>query len=110
MKKAIYLSIGVLAVGCAITKNTGPTQSDVDRVASKFPNYSLAELNEGKQLYENNCGLCHALHKPTSLDEQGWRKIVPPMVSKTNKKTGNTLDAKAEEKILRYVITMSGTR
>jgi hypothetical protein len=110
MKKIIYTACAILVVGCAVTKNAGPSQSDVDRVATKFPNYSLAELTEGKQLYENNCGLCHNLKSPRSLNEDGWRKIVPPMVVKANKKNGNVLDAGGEEKILRYVITMSGSK
>lgn len=113
MKKAIYISILLIAASCATGKAvettvSGPTQADVDRVQTKFPGLTLTDLNEGKKLYENNCNLCHGLKKLNSQTEAGWRKEVPPMVKKANNKNGGVLDAVAEEKILRYVITMSG--
>jgi hypothetical protein len=43
---------------------------------------------------------------PASEPENEWRRIVPDMVIKANRKNGNTLDAEGEELILRYVITM----
>ena len=92
------------------TTETIPTQADVDRVQTKFPGYTLEDLNEGKKLYETNCALCHKLKKPSAESEEEWRKVVPPMVKKANGKNNNALDAKAEEKILRYVITMGPAR
>lgn len=83
-----------------------PTQADVDRVQDKFPGYTLSQLNDGKLLYEMNCALCHDLMNPASEPENEWRRIVPDMVIKANRKNGNTLDAEGEELILRYVITM----
>ncbi len=83
-----------------------PTQADVDRVQGMFPGYTLDQINEGKYLYEINCALCHDLMLPSSEPEDEWRKIVPDMVQKANRKNGNTLDAAGEEQILRYVITM----
>ena len=83
-----------------------PDQSDVDRVQAKFPGYTLDDLNKGKSLYEGYCAICHELKAPASESESEWRKIVPPMVKKANGKTNNAIDAKGEEQILRYVITM----
>ncbi|AEA42140.1 cytochrome c class I [Fluviicola taffensis] len=114
MKKSL-LAIGFIAilVACGTAKNSTakveamPSQSDVDRVASKFPGYTLEELNDGKKLFEANCALCHRLKKPTSEPESEWKTIVPRMVVKVNKKLGSTVvDASGEEKILRYLITM----
>lgn len=114
MKKSILiLAVVAIAVACGTKKSTGgvvdtmPNQADIDRVQEKFPGYTLAELNEGRKLYESNCNLCHGLKKTASESEEEWRKIVPPMVQKANKKNGNAIDAAGEEKILRYVVTMS---
>ncbi len=107
MKKFILLGIGVYLVGCTASKSVvSMTQADVDRVSTKFPGYSLADLNEGKMLYEKHCASCHALKPLDSQTEQGWRDVVPPMVVKANKKEGNVLDARGEDLILKYVITM----
>src|SRR5215217_7926085 len=98
MKKlSIILALVFLA---ACTKLLSPTQGDADRAATKFPGTTLADLNQGKTLYEQNCGKCHGLKKPTSESEEGWRKIMPPMAKKAK------INAQQEEMILKYVLTM----
>jgi cytochrome c5 len=111
MKKFIIISAVFVILGCvAARQQSVPSQSDVDRVASKFPGYSLDELNKGKSLFEKYCGLCHGLKAPASQTEAEWNKIVPQMSGKVNKKENNVLDAKAQEAILRYVITMGSSK
>jgi cytochrome c5 len=113
-KKSLLAGMCVaILVACGTAKNATPkvemlpSQADVDRVATKFPGYTLDELNEGKKMFEANCALCHKLKNPSSEPESEWRTIVPRMVVKVNKKMGTTaVDASGEEKILRYVITM----
>lgn len=107
MKRTIFISIVALFTGCASAKLLTPSQSDVDRVQSKFSNYTLAELNQGKALFEQHCGSCHGLKNPSSRTEERWRKIVPKMSEKVNKKEHNVLDANAQDKLLKYLITMS---
>jgi cytochrome c5 len=113
-KNSLLAVVGVaILVACGTAKNSGtakvealPTQADVDRVQTKFPGYTLDELNQGKQLFEANCNLCHKLKKPASEPESEWREIVPRMVKKVNNKEGHHIDEAGQEKILRYVITM----
>jgi len=107
MKTRKYLVVlaSVVLAGCFAAKKSIPSQADADRGAAKFPGYTLAELNEGKTLYENNCGTCHGLKKPSSEPESEWRRIVPVMVKKVNKNKV-VLDAHSEDLILRYVVTM----
>jgi len=83
------------------------TDGDVKRGNEKFPATTLASLNDGKMLYENNCGTCHALKNAASNSEEKWRDIVPKMVVKVNKKAGREeLDSKKQELILHYLVTM----
>jgi cytochrome c5 len=103
------LSIGIMAliVSSCATKMV-ITQADADRGAAKFPGYTLADMQKGKDLFDKHCGACHGLPKPGSRDEAGWNQILPPMVKKTNGKAGSTvIDAQGEESIRRYLITMS---
>jgi hypothetical protein len=105
--KSLIIIAAFLFLGSFTSKQIIPTQSDVDRVSSKFPGYTLTELINGNTLFDKHCGICHGLKDPTSKSEAQWVKIVPVMSNKVNKKEGNVLDEKAQESILRYVITMS---
>lgn len=107
MKKILSIASIVLLTGCFSAKLITPTQADVDRVQTKFSGYSLADLEHGKSLFEQNCGKCHGLKNPVSRNEEEWRKVVPRMVGKINKKK-EVLDSKSQEDILKYLITMSG--
>jgi hypothetical protein len=106
-KTSLILSVTLIIAGCS-AKLIMPSQADSDRMSTKYPGYSLVELNEGKTLYETNCGNCHGLKKPSAHTEQQWSGIVPDMVRKVNKKAGKELlNRSNEESILRYVVTMS---
>jgi len=111
MKKTLYAFIGILLMLAACStavKLVQPTQSDVDRGVQKYSNLTLADLNQGKAIYEKECNLCHGLKNPASQSEEKWKKIVPKMVEKVNKKKGTTaIDKKSEEILLQYLITMS---
>lgn len=110
MNKIILLVATVILVGCFSVKTlTTPSQQDVDRVASKFPNYTLAQLNEGQALFQQKCTSCHKLKNPTAHNEKQWKKIVPKMVSKANKKT-TVIDATTQDLILKYLVTMSNAK
>ncbi|MEZ4830039.1 MAG: cytochrome c [Bacteroidia bacterium] len=106
MKKTLFAASFIILTGCFSAKLITPVQADVERVQSKFPNYSLADLTQGKTLYEQHCGSCHGLKKPSSRTEEKWETIVPKMAVKANKKYPNSLDADSQEKILKYLITM----
>jgi len=109
MKKTLYVFIGFLLVmaACSTTKLVQPTQADVDRGVQKYSSLTLADLNQGKAIYERECNLCHGLKNPGSKNEDQWKKIVPKMVQKANSKKGKiAIDQKTEETLLQYLITM----
>jgi hypothetical protein len=106
VKKTVVVLLVLGLAACVSSRAImAPTQTDVDRMQSKFPGYTLTDLANGKTLYEENCGNCHGLKKFNSETEEDWKKIVPNMVRKANKK-GSSIDQKGEDDILRYVITM----
>jgi len=101
MKKILLVYCILLFWACGSTV-LAPTQSDADRGASKFPGITLAELQEGKTIFEGNCGKCHEIPKPAAKNEDQWRKIVPAMAKKAK------IDSRAEQLVFQYVVTMSG--
>ena len=106
MKKAsLILSVFLLAA-CTATKLLQPSQADVDRGAQKFPGYTLTDINQGKSLYESKCTACHGAKNPASKTEVKWREIVPKMAAKSLKNGKGEIDLKAQDLILKYLITM----
>ena len=106
-RKSLVLILFISITACSI-KLAAPEQSDVDRVIAKYPGYNLAQLNEGKALFQETCNRCHPLKNPKSRDETKWNNIVPVMVKKLNTKEGKeVIDSDQQEKILRYLVTMS---
>lgn len=105
MKKTLALFSTVILIACS-SKLLIPTQVDVDNVSTKFPNYTLAQLHEGKANYEKYCGTCHSLYKPKDFDEAKWRHEVPDMARKMKRKQNIELDAASQDIILKYLLTM----
>jgi hypothetical protein len=100
MKKSIlYSSLCAILLSCGSTKLLTPTQADVDRVKSEFPEVTVASLNEGKSIMENNCNRCHKLFHPETKNVEQWNQIVPIMAKKAK------LNAADEQKVLRYILT-----
>jgi hypothetical protein len=87
MKNIYYLSLLLVAVlifsaGC--TKKGSdtsslyiPTSSDVTA------NATLAELQQGRALYIDNCNSCHGLYNPDSNTPSGWRSVLNSMAPRT---------------------------
>ncbi|HET7003222.1 MAG TPA: hypothetical protein VFI33_17990 [Puia sp.] len=106
-RKSLVLILFMSITACSI-KLAAPEQSDVDRVIAKYPGYDLAQLNEGKALFQQTCNRCHPLKNPKSRDETKWNHIVPVMIKRLNTKEGKeVIDSDQQEKILRYLVTMS---
>jgi mono/diheme cytochrome c family protein len=53
--------------------------------ATKVPaGVTYDQLVQGRQLYVDNCGKCHGLHKPSEYDAAGWNKVMDKMQPKAN--------------------------
>ncbi len=107
MKKIFVVTFVIFVASCASVKVLVPTQADADRGAKKYPGYTLVDLNQGKALCEQHCTACHGLKKPGSKTAEEWKEIVPEMTEKANEDGGSTaIDAKTEDLILKYLVTM----
>ena len=95
----ILLSVSAL-MACATYIPLTPMQSDADRIANKFPGITLADLSEGKTLYEQNCVKCHNLKTPFKVSEEEVINIMPKMAHKAK------IDSKTQDLILKYILTM----
>ena len=104
--KAIMIIMAVALMSGCDAKLMDLTQKDADRGAAKFTGATLESLNEGKNLYKQNCNECHNLKRPSSQSIEKWNKLVPAMVKNLNKKMDKeVIDAKKQELLLQYLIT-----
>jgi mono/diheme cytochrome c family protein len=80
----VLIFISAIAASCTKTPNsTGdlyvPTSADVTA------NATLADLQQGRALYLNNCARCHGLYSPDSFTSGEWKNnIMPSMGPKTS--------------------------
>jgi hypothetical protein len=82
-----FFSVLILSAGflCSCSKAGGgagnlytPTNADVT------VNATLAELQQGRTLYINNCGKCHSLISPDDYTPTDWNSILASMAPKTS--------------------------
>ena len=108
MKKTLFCFFTIALLTACSAKLAVLTQADADRGALKFPGLTLNDLVEGQSLFKLNCSQCHPLKNPTSRNEVQWRKVVPRMAAKAERKANKKkIDAATQEKILKYLITAS---
>jgi hypothetical protein len=105
MKKTFTVLMGLMLFIACSPKFVTPVQMDADRMQTEIPGYTLSDLQTGMEHYKTNCGNCHGLKRPASRTPEEWKKIVPEMVKKANKKEVK-ISPETEKSILNYLITM----
>jgi len=100
MKNKIFTAciVATVMVACAPKQIITITDVHAAKAATKYPGATLASLQEGKSLYEGNCGKCHGLKKPSAYNEQQWGKNVARMAPKAK------IDKHTEDLILQYLV------
>lgn len=76
---AVYGSLAVALAACGAAAVPAAAQSDVARLAEKYPETTLAELQRGRELYLSRCTSCHAPVDPASIEPERWPRQVGEM-------------------------------
>ena len=92
--KPIFLAVLFLAAIACTTQLYVPSASNVNKVEPA----SLAELQQGHDLFMNKCGKCHKLPKPGSRNGQDWKKVLGKMAPKAK------LSADQSELVYKYLV------
>lgn len=77
MKSLLFVLLIVAGVACT-TQLYVPNETNVNKVEPA----TLVELQQGHDLYQNNCNKCHKLPKPANHTNQEWTKILQKMAPK----------------------------
>ena len=108
MKKVLFILSAIIFISCASTKITTPTDADVQRGKATYPDLTMEAVNTGKMHFEQQCANCHKLKNPASKTTEQWKKTVPRMAAKAEKKAGKmVIDQPTQESILRYLAAMA---
>ena len=89
-----FLLVGAFA--CSTTKKSASVDNNVNK--TEQPAALSAELQQGHDLFTNNCGKCHKLPDPASRNTESWRKMVDIMAPKAK------LDQTQADLIYKYLV------
>ena len=103
MKKNFVLVSVILLVACASYKPMAPSQSDADRAAKTMPGVTLADLEQGKAIFETHCHKCHSLKRPFNHTGDEIEAVLPKMAKRAK------LDSHQEKLVLDYLLTMTSS-
>jgi cytochrome c2 len=79
-----FLVILVAFIACS-KENTNDTSNLYEPTNSDVTvNATLAELQQGRTLFINNCGACHSLYSPDSYSVTQWKSIISQMAPRTS--------------------------
>jgi mono/diheme cytochrome c family protein len=78
----LFVGLSVLIISCNKNSSSGsslytPTSADVTATAT------LADLQQGRTLYMNNCNACHGLYSPDDYTPGQWKTIISSMGPRT---------------------------
>lgn len=92
--KAILIALLFVASVACTTQFYTPSEANVNKVEPA----SLAELQQGHDLFQSKCGKCHKLPKPGSHSKNEWTKILTKMAIKAK------LDTEQHDLVYKYVV------
>lgn len=67
-----------LGAGCAASLPR-PSAATAARAQGRWPDSSLAQLEQGRSVFVQRCSGCHALPLPDTRTEAEWKKVLDEM-------------------------------
>ncbi|HVJ16226.1 MAG TPA: cytochrome c [Polyangiaceae bacterium] len=101
MNTRLFALFGLLALGCAPAL-AEPNAADATAAQKFWPEATLTQLEQGRELYVQTCASCHPLKLPGDLPPERWREEVGHM-----RELGVKLADSDAELITRYLETIS---
>jgi Dihaem cytochrome c. len=101
MKKIItliFLSTTVVFTQCTPKKAATAGMSDAEKVADVKKNFTEAQMQEGKTIWQGSCDKCHKLYEPESRSIDKWERVLPRMTNRAK------LDDAQGAKVRAYLI------
>lgn len=95
------LSIAAMSVfmaQCTAKKTTTTTKSPEEVVAEVKKNFTDADMEEGKVIFQSSCKKCHPIKEPETRTVEKWERVLPRMSKKAN------LDNEQSNKVRAYVL------
>ena len=114
MKKVfVLLSLSVMTIamvqcspkkGAKTAETATPTEkTDDEKIAELKKNYTEAQMEEGKAIFQEHCNKCHGYHEPETRTLGKWEHVLPRMINKAK------LNEEQGGKITAYVYTHAKT-
>ncbi len=92
------IGTSILLTQCTAKKTAKSDMSASDVVAEVKKNYTQAQMDEGKTIWQSHCNKCHKLHDGPDHTVAKWEKVLPVMTNKAK------LNAEDAGKVRAYLI------
>jgi cytochrome c5 len=77
-----FLLSTITLVQCTSKKAASNEMSEAEKVTDVKKNFTPAQMDEGKVLWQNSCGKCHKLPQPESYTVSKFDRVLPRMIKK----------------------------
>jgi mono/diheme cytochrome c family protein len=79
-----------------------PNAVDAERAGARWPSVKVADLAQGRDLYQGRCASCHQLYEPHAFSPEKWEIELHEMSARAR------LSEPQELLILQYLVSVSG--
>ncbi|RYE25432.1 MAG: hypothetical protein EOP51_04110 [Sphingobacteriales bacterium] len=85
--KKLYLLFALVSsvalVQCSPKRAANKEMSEAEKVADVNKNFTPAQMEEGKTLWQDKCGKCHKLPQPEAYTVSKMDRVLPRMINRS---------------------------